>query len=85
MRGLFSLFKKKPYLSWYIHNKKDLSKESMVEHVLNYGNWEDFLKTEKEMGIQNLKSVFNKLKSKGRVNLRPQTINYFENYFQKYA
>ncbi len=78
-------FKKKPYLAWYVSNKEKLSEESVVEHILNYGNWDDYLKVEKIIGIKKLASLFNKLKSKKRVNLRSKTINYFENYFQKYA
>lgn len=85
MDELHRLLQKKPYLAWYVSNKGKLSEESVVEHILNYGNWDDYLKVEKIIGIKRLALLFNKLKSKKRVNLRSKTINYFENYFQKYA
>ncbi len=35
------IIKRKPYLAWYVKNPSKLSDESVLEHVLNYGNWED--------------------------------------------
>lgn len=85
MVALQKLIDKKPYLVWYVKDTNNLSSESLVEHILNYGQWEDYLLAEKELGIKNIRNIFLSLKSKKRVNLRPQTINYFENYFKKYA
>jgi hypothetical protein len=85
MNRLTELIYKKPYLVWYVKNKKDLSQESIVEHVLNFGNWEDYLEVEKVLGIQETKQIFEKLVSRTRVNLRKKTVNYFSLYFQKYA
>jgi len=79
------LFADKPYLAWDIKDIQNLSESALVEHILNYGQWDDYLLTEKELGIKQVKSIFDDLKNKKRVNLRPQTINYFENYFHKYA
>lgn len=70
---------------WYVDNKDNVSEESMVEHIFNYGDWDDYKKTEKAIGIKKVESLFEKMVAKKRVNLRPQTINFFENYFQKYA
>ena len=61
------------------------SKESMLEHILNYGDWVDYLKAEEALGIKNTKAIFNDLKSKPRTNLRRKTINYFDKYFSRYA
>jgi len=36
-----SIIKNKPSLAWYIKDPDKLSEESVLEHVLNYGNWED--------------------------------------------
>lgn len=85
MNNFQRLFKKKPYLAWYVRDKQRLSEESMFEHVLSYGNWEDYLTAEDSLGIKKAHGLFQKLKSKRRVNLKPQTINYFNLYFQKYA
>jgi len=85
MRSLASLFIKKPYLAWFVKDKKNLSKESMLEHILNYGDWQDYLTFEKKLGIKETKSIFEKLKNKKRTSLRKKTINYFKLYFEKYA
>jgi len=62
-----------------------MSLESALEHVLNYGDWDDYLEAEKTLGINKVKIIFDKLKSKKRPNLRVKTINYFEKYYQKHA
>ncbi len=85
MNKLLGLFYEKPYLAWYVRDIKNISKESLLEHVLNYGNWEDYLGAEESLGIKNTKEIFDDLKSRARTNLRKKTINYFEKYFQKYA
>ena len=83
--ALHKLFADKPYLAWYVKDTNSLSDESLVEHILNYGKWEDYLLAERELGIDKVRQIFMTIKGKKRVNLRPQTINYFENYFHKYA
>jgi len=85
MNKLLNLLKDKPYLTWYLKDKSALSEKSILEHILNYGNWDDYLLTEKALGIQKTKELFTKLKNNHRVNLRPKTINYFDKYYQKYA
>ncbi len=85
MTTLSKTLKDKPFLVWYVKNKNNLSDKSVLEHILNYGNWEDFLEAEKIMGISRLKSLFNEIKNAKRINIKPQTINYFENYFARYA
>lgn len=85
MKSLRQLFKKKPYLAWYVADSTKLSEKSMLEHILNYGNWSDYLDTEKALGTAKIKFLFNEIVNGRRINLRPQTINYFKNYFAKYA
>jgi hypothetical protein len=85
MNKLRQLFSKKPYLAWYVKDAKNISPESMLEHILNYGDWEDYLVAEKSIGINRARKIFDKLKSKSRSNLRAKTINYFEKYYQRYA
>ncbi len=85
MEKLVELFKKKPYLAWYIKDPQNLSLPSMLEHIFNYGDWSDYLVTEDTLGIQQTKKLFNFLKNKNRSNLREKTVNYFNKYFQKYA
>lgn len=85
MKALQKLFKNKPYLAWYVAKREKLSEKSMLEHILNYGSWEDYLEAEKTLGIKQINFLFKEMVNKGRVNLRPQTINYFSNYLAKYA
>ncbi len=85
MSKLSDLFTKKPYLAWYVKDKKNLSRESMLEHIFNYGGWDDYLVAEKSLGIKDVKLIFENLKNKPRTNLRYKTINYFEKYFDRYA
>jgi hypothetical protein len=82
---LQKIIEKKPYLAWYVKDTSSLDNESSFEQILNYGDWEDFLEARQMVGDKELKLIFDKLKSKKRVNLRPQTVNFFENYFQKYC
>lgn len=79
------LIKKKPYLIWYTKSHDILSEESIFEAVINYGDWDDFIKLQKIFGIKESYSLFKKAVNKKRSNIRPQTKNYFEKYFTEYA
>jgi hypothetical protein len=79
------ILKRKPFLVWYVKDRNSLSPESVLESVLNYGDWQDFLEIKDAIGIEKTKSMFENLKNRKRVNLRPATVNYFSNYFIKYA
>lgn len=85
MKTLADLFKQKPYLAWYVGNKARLSEKSMLEHVLNYGTWEDYQLTESALGLRRTYILFQELISRKRINLKPQTVNYFTKYFETYA
>ena len=80
-----NLIKGRPYLLWYTKSYDKLSAASILEAVLNYGNWDDFQKLKKIFGTGYIYSLFKNIKTKKRINLRPQTENYFEKYFRKYA
>lgn len=75
----------KPYLAWDIKKEENLSEKSMLERILAYGDWDDIMEAEKILGIARMKALFEEIKSNRRVNLRPRTLNYFQNYFAKYA
>ena len=79
------IVKDKPYLTWYVRNPNKLSAKSIVEHVLNFGNWDDYLRVEEALGIKKTKELFESIAHGNRVNLRKKTVSYFEKYFQKYA
>lgn len=76
---------KKPYLAWYVKNPEFLSDESVLEHVLNYGNWDDVKTYNKIKGLLKTSEIFKKLALKKRSNLLPEVKQYFTRYFDKYA
>lgn len=80
-----SIIKKKPYLAWYVKDPDKLSEEAVLEHVLNYGNWEDVQEFIKIKGIKETAKLFYKSLNKKRINYLPQIKHYFENYFKKHV
>jgi hypothetical protein len=82
---LQKILEKKPYLAWYVADKKSISDQSALEHILSYGDWGDFNAAIKALGIDNIKVLFDQIKTKKRINLKPRTINYFEKYFARHA
>lgn len=76
-----TIIKNKPYLAWYVKDPEKLSEESVLEHVLNYGNWEDVQLFIKIKGVEGTANLFNRsLKSK-RINYQPAIQSYFLRYF----
>jgi len=80
-----NFIKKRPHLIWYTKNYDNLSEEAIVEAVLNYGNFNDFKKLIKIIGLKKIASIFRKQTKQKRSNYRPEIKNYFLLYFNKYA
>lgn len=76
-----AIIKNKPYLAWYIKDPEKLSEESVLEHVLNYGNWEDVQQFIKIKGKKNTAELFNKTMLHKRSNYSPAIKSYFYRYF----
>jgi hypothetical protein len=72
-------------LVWYVKNPENLPVESIVEHTLNYGDWDDVQKLIKIIGIKKMAEVFRKQTSGFRTNYDVKTKNYFNLYFGRYA
>lgn len=85
MLTLTNFIKKKPYLIWYVKDYKSLSKEAIVESVLNYGDFSDFKGLISILGIKKISRIFKKQLRQKRVNYDLKIINYFKLYFAKYA
>lgn len=85
---LADFIKKRRYLVWSTKDYKNLSPETIVEAVLNYGDWDDVQALIKILGIKRVAKIFRE-KSKpseiGRQNYRERAKNYFSLYFNKYA
>jgi len=76
---------KYPTTVWSTNNYQNLSTESIIENTLNYGTWQQFQELQQLLGINQLYQYFNHLIHRKRVNLKPQTINYFTLYFHQHA
>ena len=85
MPTLQEFIKKRPYLVWYVKDLDGLNDESIVEHTLNYGNWDDVHQLFKIIGIKRVAAIFNKQISQKRINYDAKILNYFKLYFSRYA
>lgn len=75
------IIKNKPYLAWYVKDPEKLSEESVLEHVLNYGNWDDVQLFIKIKGRNETTQLFNKTLANERSNYSPPISHYFSRYF----
>jgi hypothetical protein len=83
--NIHEFIKKRPHLIWYVKDLDALNEESIVEHVLNYGDWDDVQEMIKILGIKKTTKIFEKESNRKRSNYRPEIKNYFHLYFHKYA
>lgn len=77
--------KKRPYLVWSVKDLDNLSEESIVEHVLNYGDFNDIKRMIKILKIKKIAKIFNKQLKQKRHNYSPKIAHYFKLYFKKYV
>ena len=85
MKTIHQFIKERPYLVWDVGNLDKLSEESIVEHVLNYGDWDDVQEMIEILGIKKAAEIFRKRAQQKRCNYYPEIKNYFQLYFNKYA
>ncbi len=85
MSNLQEFIKQKPYLVWYVKDFNKLDNESIVEHILNYGDWDEVQEMIKILGIKETAKIFRIKSKQPRSNYRPEIKNYFQLYFNKYA
>lgn len=77
--------KQRKHLFWSTRNYDGLSKEAVVEAVLNYGDMNDVRELIVLVGIQKIAKIFYAQTHRSRVNYDPKITNYFSLFFQKYA
>lgn len=82
---LRKFMKTRKYLVWYVKDPEDSPVELVVESTLNYGDWDDFQKLIKIIGIKKMAEIFRRQTSGFRTNYDEKTKNYFSLYFNKYA
>lgn len=63
---------------WYTRDFDNLSNESVVEAVLNWGDFDDVKKLLSILGIKKTAQIFYKQVRRKRVNYDPKIRNYFE-------
>jgi len=76
---------KRKHLIWYTRGYDTLADASIVEAVLNYGDWDDVQELIKIMGIKRVAEIFNTYAFRPRTNYFPEVRNYFKLYFDRYA
>ena len=82
---IHEFIRQRPHLIWYVTDYDALNEESIVEHVLNYGNWDDVQGMIRIMGIRRVANVFRKCAFRKRTNYYPDIKYYFNLYFNRYA
>lgn len=70
---------------WWVEDVKKLDERAILEGVMNYGRWQDFLYIKDEFGLEKVNQLFKKMLQMKRVNLRPEKKALFENYLKHYA
>jgi len=73
-------------LWWWVGDVTQLNKEAILEGVINYGTWDDFLHLKRQWGLKEIKQLFYYMtKEKRRTNLRKAPSVLYGNYLIKYA
>jgi len=77
--------KQRSYLVWYAKDLNKLNDESIVEHTLNYGTWDDVRELFSILSVKKVAAIFSEQISRKRINYDPKIVNYFKLYFSRYA
>ena len=83
--GIGDFVKKRKHLFWSTRNYDGLSPGAVLEGVLNYGDMNDVKELLSLLGMREAAKIFHEQTNRARVNYRPEIVNYFQLYFQKYA
>lgn len=75
----------RPWLWWDVGDTTRLSVSSVVERILKYGDWPDFLEAIDVLGLHTIRDAFFHHIKSPRCDYRPQTKNLFIKYFERYA
>lgn len=72
-------------LWWGVEDVTQLSDKAILEGVMNYGQWQDFLILKQVWGLKKIKKHFLEMTTARRCNLRLPTKFLFTQYLQKHA
>ncbi len=73
----------KTALFWDTKNPENLSDASVVEKILNYGDFDDVLELFSVYNKEKVAHIFYEQAKGKRSNYRPEIRNYYDLYFQK--
>lgn len=73
------------YLWWWVADVTKISDASILEGVMNYGDWQDFLYLKKKWGLDKIKGLFMAMTNQRRMNLRLPAQALFQNYLTCHA
>ncbi len=82
---LETFIKQRKHFFWDIKNPENVSEESVVEHILNYGDFDDIRKMIQILTIEKVAHIFRKQIHQKRNNYDKKIANYFKLYFNKHA
>jgi len=76
-----------PTLFWYIpkDKKTEISKDLLLESVLNYGTLQDCIKVIRLLGYKESYQILQNAKGRKKGNYYPEIYNFFSLYLKKYA
>ncbi|HNW96904.1 MAG TPA: hypothetical protein PKK00_00670 [Bacteroidales bacterium] len=74
------------YLFWYTpeDKKENISKEFLVETILNYGDLNAIKKLFAVLGIKETSEIFYSAEGRKKLNYYPEIYNYFSLFFKKH-
>jgi len=74
-------------LFWHTpeEKKENISKEFLVETILNYGDMDTIKRLFFLMGIEQVSALFYNLKGRKKLNYYPEIYNYFSLVFHRYV
>ena len=85
--ALYAFISARRHLIWYVKDLRALNPESVVEHTLNYGDWEDVQELIRIMSAAEVARIFRKQMVTGRQkgNYKKLARNFFTLYFNQHV
>lgn len=72
-------------LWWWVADVTKLDDRSILEGVMNYGQWEDFLELKRRWGLTKIKNLYQEMTQARRCNLRPPARVLYNKYLARHA
>ncbi len=72
-------------LWWWVTDVTQIDDKSVLEGVMNYGRWQDFLDLRKTWGLKKINLLYQEMIKLKRCNLRPPVRVLYGKYLAKHA